>query len=290
MRLRDLLSHLLVLVPVLDDEKHYWIGDDEVAKLLRRSEGWLDRHPECELIVRRYLRHLRDLTCSALEQLADEDNSDPDGDEAQCSAEEARLEASIGLQQQRLEAVLAALHDGGASRVLDLGCGEGALLHLLLRDRRFTDIVGMEASRRNINIAATRLRLDEMPSQRQRIKLIHGSLLYRDKRLVGYDAAVLVEVIEHIEPVRLGVFERVLFAYTRPGTVILTTPNREYNVKWPGLPPGGLRHRDHRFEWTRAEFQQWARCVAEHHGYTVGFMAVGPEDPNVGSPTQMPGA
>jgi 3' terminal RNA ribose 2'-O-methyltransferase Hen1 len=159
---------------------------------------------------------------------------------------------------------------------------------MLLHDPRFTDVVGMDVSQRRLDRAAARLHLEDLPApHRQRLTLIQGSLLYRDPRLVGYEAAVLVEVIEHLEPTRLETFARVLFGYTRPGVVILTTPNREYNVQWPGLRAGGLRHRDHRFEWTHAEFQQWATRVAQPYGYAVDFRAVGLEDPHVGSPTQM---
>ena len=192
LRLCDLLSHVYVLVPVLDDEKHYWIGDDEVAKLLRHGEGWLARHPERELIARRYLKHQRSLTDAALAQLADEDDADRDATDAQGGDGEDTLEASIGLQHQRLEAVLAALHDRGVSRVLDLGCGNGTLVRMLLRDPRITEVVGMDVARRHLDRAADRWRIDEWPpQQRQRLKLIQGSLLYRDTRLVGYEAAVL---------------------------------------------------------------------------------------------------
>jgi 3' terminal RNA ribose 2'-O-methyltransferase Hen1 len=288
MCLCDLLSHLYVLVPVLDDEKHYWIGDDEVAKLLRYGEGWLARHPERELIARRYLKHQRSLTDAALAQLADDDDVVPDATDAQGGEAEDGLEAAIRLQDQRLEAVLAALHDRGIARVLDLGCGDGRLLRLLLQDARFTEVVGMDVSRRHLDRAAARLRLEDLPTpQRQRLTLIQGSLLYRDLRLVGYEAAVLIEVIEHLESARLGMFAQVLFGYTRPGLVILTTPNREYNVTWPRLRAGDFRHRDHRFEWTRAEFQAWAGRVAARYGYTVDFAAIGPKAPHVGSPTQM---
>ena len=288
LRLYDLLSHLYVLVPVLDDEKHYWVGEDEVAKLLRHGDGWLSLHPERELIARRYLKHQRALTDAALAQLADEDDANRDTTAAQGGEAEDGLEASIGLQHQRLEAVMAALHDRGVSRVLDLGCGDGALVRMLLHDPRFSDIVGMDVSRRHLDRAADRLHLEDLPTrQRQRLTLIQGSLLYRDARLVGYEAAVLIEVIEHIEPTRLGMFEQVLFGYTRPGTVILTTPNREYNMIWPALAAGRFRHRDHRFEWTRAEFQQWATRVAGQYGYRVDCTVVGPEDPVIGPPTQM---
>jgi 3' terminal RNA ribose 2'-O-methyltransferase Hen1 len=288
LHLRDLLSHVYALVPVLDDEKHYWVGDDEVAKLLRHGEGWLARHPERELIARRYLKHQRSLTDAALAQLADADDADREATDVQGGEAEDTVEASIGLQHQRLEAVLAALHDRGVSRVLDLGCGNGTLVRMLLRDSRITEVVGMDVARRHLDRAADRWRIDEWPpQQRQRLKLIQGSLLYRDTRLVGYDAAVLIEVIEHLEPTRLETFAGGLFGHTRPGVVILTTPNRDYNVQWPRLQAGGLRHRDHRFEWTRSEFQQWAMRVAQPYGYAVDFSAVGPEAPHLGPPTQM---
>jgi hypothetical protein len=112
-------------------------------------------------------------------------------------------------------------------------------------------------------------------------------LIYRDKRLAGFDAAAVVEVIEHLDPPRLAALERVLFEFARPTTVVLTTPNREYNVMWESLPAGKFRHPDHRFEWTRQEFQEWANRVAFNHGYAVRFLDVGPVDANVGAPTQM---
>src|SRR5882724_4507031 len=259
LRLRDLLRHLSVLIPVLDDAKHYWIGDDEVAKLLRHGTGWLAQHPERELIARRYLKHQRDLTNAALAQLAADDDADRGATDVQAGDTKAELETPMGLQHARLEAVLAALHDRGVSRVLDLGCGAGTLVRRLLHDARVTEVIGMDVSRRQLDRAAARLHLEDLPpSQRQRLQLIQGSLVYRDPRLVGYDAAVLVEVIEHLEPIRLETCARVLFGDTHPQTVILTTPNREYNRTWPGLAAGRLRHRDHRFEWTRAEFQAWA--------------------------------
>jgi 3' terminal RNA ribose 2'-O-methyltransferase Hen1 len=125
------------------------------------------------------------------------------------------------------------------------------------------------------------------PKQRERIELIHGSLMYRDQRLAGFDAAAVVEVIEHLDPPRLAAFERVAFEFARPGTVVLTTPNAEYNVKWPSLPAGRFRHRDHRFEWTREQFEGWATGIAERFGYAVRFVPVGPVDAAVGAPSQM---
>jgi 3' terminal RNA ribose 2'-O-methyltransferase Hen1 len=287
-RLRDLLTHLYVLIPVLDDDKHYFVGDDEVQKLICRGEGWLPSHPEREAIANRYLKHQRSLARRALEQLVSEELPDPDTAEEEHDAEEAQLERRISLGEQRIGTVVAVLKGHGARRVLDLGCGEGHLLRALLREKSFDEILGLDVAHRALEIASERLRLERMPEkQRSRIRLLHGSLTYRDRRLAGYDGAAVVEVIEHLDPARLGAFERSLFESARPGIVALTTPNVEYNAKFENLPAGKLRHKDHRFEWTRAEFQGWAIGVAERFGYHVRFLAIGPEDPALGAPTQM---
>jgi 3' terminal RNA ribose 2'-O-methyltransferase Hen1 len=287
-RLSDLLTHLYVLIPVLDTEKHYYVGDDEVEKLLKRGEGWLAGHPARDLIVQRYLRHRGHLVRAALAQLVDDDQPDPDAAEAAHAQEEAAVEERLSLHELRLGAVLAALRQAGARRVLDLGCGEGRLLQLLLAEKAFTEIVGLDVAHRALELAADRLHLDTMPPlQRARLTLLQGSLTYRDRRLEGYDAAAVVEVIEHLDPPRLAAFERVLFDFARPGLVVITTPNAEYNVKFETLPAGRLRHKDHRFEWTRAEFEAWAQRVAGQFGYAVRFLPIGPEDPALGAPSQM---
>src|SRR5690606_1362860 len=201
---------------------------------------------------------------------------------------EAAIEERISLHQQRLGVVLATLKGSGAQRVIDLGCGEGKLLALLLKERQFTHILGMDVSYRALEVAAERLNLDRLPpKQRERISLMHGSLMYRDSRLSGFDAAAVVEVIEHLDPPRLAAFERVLFEFARPRLIAITTPNAEYNVKWESLPAGKFRHRDHRSEWTRVEFQAWAQRICEQFGYTVRFLPIGDEDPVVGAPSQM---
>ncbi len=287
-RLSDLLAHLYVLIPVLDDQKHYWVSEAEVEKLLDRGSSWLAGHPERELISRRYLKHRRRLVDEALARLSEEDNPDPETIEEQTAAEEAALEARIGLNDQRLMSVAAALKEVGARRVLDLGCGEGNLLRVLFSDQAFTEIVGMEVSCRALAIAKERLRLEQLaPSQQTRIKLIQGSLLYRDERLAGYDAAAIIEVIEHLDPPRLAAFERVVLEFARPETVLITTPNAEYNARFGNLPAGKFRHKDHRFEWSREEFAVWANAVAERHGYRVRFRPIGDDDPALGPPTQM---
>jgi 3' terminal RNA ribose 2'-O-methyltransferase Hen1 len=288
-RLADLLSHLYVLVPVLDDEKHYWVSGDEVEKLLRHGDGWLSAHPERERIAERYLRRQGKLVRSALAALETETAAD-DPEEAAAAQDlaEERLEARVSLHEQRLGAVLAALQATGARRVLDLGCGEGKLLRLLAADPRFAEVVGVDVSVRGLEIARQRLDRQRLPGDLgARVKLLHGSLVYRDARLEGFDAAAVVEVVEHLDPPRLDGFARVLFGRTRPRVVILTTPNREYNVRFEGLPAGKFRHADHRFEWTRSEFAGWCAGVCAAHGYEVRVEPLGPVDSEVGAPSQM---
>ncbi|HKV04140.1 MAG TPA: 3' terminal RNA ribose 2'-O-methyltransferase Hen1 [Candidatus Acidoferrales bacterium] len=287
-RLRELLTQLYVLIPVLDDDKHYWVGDAEVEKLLRHGEGWLRDHPERELITNRYLKHQKRLAREALNRLIGDEAPAADEVAETHAREEEALEKPISLAEHRIGAVMAVLRSSGAKRILDLGCGEGRLLRELLKDKAVAEIVGVDVSHRALEMASQRLRLEDLPRMaRERIRLIHGSLTYRDKRLAGYDAATVVEVIEHQDPPRLAAFERVLFEFARPHTVVVTTPNVECNVKFETLPAGKMRHKDHRFEWTRAQFQSWAGTAAKRFGYTVRFLPIGPEDPAVGSPTQM---
>ena len=279
-RLAELLNHLYVLLPVLDDDKHYWIDDAEIEKLMRRGEGWLGGHPERELIVRRYLKRQPRLFFPALARL---DETPPADERRDCEP----LPEQVPLREQRLAAVQEALRRSGARRVLDLGCGAGALLRRLLADD-YELVVGADVSMRALGQAARRLGLDEMhDAQRRRVQLIQSSLTYRDRRLAGFDAAALVEVIEHLDPPRLAAMEHNVFESARPGMVVVTTPNAEYNVRWESLPAGELRHPDHRFEWTRAQFAEWARATADRHGYAVSLEPIGAEDDAVGAPTQM---
>jgi 3' terminal RNA ribose 2'-O-methyltransferase Hen1 len=287
-RLQDLLTHLYVLMPVLDAEKHYWVGDDEVEKLMRRGEGWLATHPAKEMIVRRYLKHYRHLTRDALARLAEEDQPDPEAAAEKKETEEEAIEAPLKLWEQRIGAVISVLRSLDAKRVLDLGCGEGKLLKPLLAEKQLAEIVGMDVSYRSLEIAKDRLNLDRLPpKQLERIKLLHGSLMYKDTRLAGFDAACVIEVVEHLDPPRLAAFERVLFEQARPQYIVLTTPNADYNVRFATLPAGQFRHKDHRFEWTRAQFAAWASSIESRFGYRARFLPVGTEDPEVGAPTQM---
>ncbi|MGW3197758.1 3' terminal RNA ribose 2'-O-methyltransferase Hen1 [Streptomyces sp. NPDC001118] len=291
--LAEALRHLYVLLPVLDDAKHYWVSSDEVDKLLRAGEGWLPGHPEQQLITSRYLSRRWSLTRQARERLelvrlAEADDSEVEQLDNAVEAETEAEEKPTPLAVRRRDAIVAALHASGAARVLDLGCGQGQLVQALLKDVRFTEIVGVDVSVRALTIAARRLKLDRMGErQASRVRLVQGSLAYTDNRLKGHDAAVLSEVIEHLDLPRLPALEYAVFGHARPKTVLVTTPNVEYNVRWESLPAGHVRHGDHRFEWTREEFRTWARAVAERHGYDVEFAPIGPDDPEVGPPTQM---
>ena len=290
LRLADALNHLYVLLPVLDDAKHYWVAADEVDKLIRAGGDWLAGHQEKDLIARRYLSHQKRLTRSALARLAEADETEPEALDNAIPAEDEAAEADTRkpLAVQRREAILAVLRERGARRVGDLGCGFGALTRELLADTRFEHVTAVDVSARALQLAARALKLDQLPERkRERLTIFQTSLTYRDARLAGLDAAVLMEVIEHLDPDRIPALERVVFGDAAPATVVVTTPNAEYNAHYETLPAGALRHRDHRFEWTRAEFRAWAAGVAGRHGYRARFLPVGPEDPADGPPTQL---
>lgn len=285
---RDLLRHLYVLLPVLDDDKHYWIDRTEVEKLLRHGDGWLAGHPEHELIARRSLRHSRALTREVLDRLMMDDGFETAGpnDEVDDAAE-ASIERPLSLNDQRLTAVTNAVLAEQPDSVVDLGCGEGRLLARLADEPSIDRLVGVDVSVTSLERAKRRLRLDRRPErQRPTVELRQSALTYRDRELIGFDVACLVEVVEHLDPPRLDALEPILFANLRPRTVIVTTPNREYNAVFD-LPAGRLRHRDHRFEWTRAEFEAWCDRMAHTNGYRYEIMPIGPIDDRLGPPTQM---
>jgi 3' terminal RNA ribose 2'-O-methyltransferase Hen1 len=307
-RLVDLLNHLYVLVPVLDLKKHYFIDAEEIEKLLAKGGDWLRAHPARERIVRRYLRRRRSLANEAIARLAEadelaaeqEDAAAPEIEEAGPAVEtdgiaepkkndaEEALEKPLRLHELRLNRVTEVLKASGARRVLDLGCGTGKLLKRLMAERQFIEIVGVDVGVLDLEAAAGRLKLDRLPERQQaRIKLLQGALTYRDDRLAGYDAAALVEVIEHIDPERLSSVERILFECVAPELVVLTTPNRDYNAMFESMADGQLRHADHRFEWTRAEFQAWVDSVSARFAYDTTIEPLGEVDAALGAPSQM---
>ena len=294
--LQAMLSHLYVLIPVLDNAKHYFVGEAEADKLLQKGADWLPAHPEQNLIARRYLNYKQSIIRGALDQLKAlqpvREDSIETQDEADARSEQAEetRETSLRLNDARMEAALEAVRELNppAQRVLDLGCGEGKLLKMLLAERGLREIVGVDVAAHTLEHASRRLHLESMPErQRARIQLLQGSIVYRDERFQNFDVALLIEVIEHLDLPRLNAMEQVVFAHARPRRIVITTPNAEYNSHWVSLPAGKFRHRDHRFEWTRTQFQEWAQTAASRNHYAVMFRGIGPEDPELGCPTQM---
>lgn len=284
--LSQMLNHLYVLIPVFDNNKHYYIGSAELEKLLAKGQGWLAQHPEKEAISRRYLKFRKGLVRKALEAL--NENEDEERAESESDSREQELEKPLSLNAQRHQAVVESLVSSGATSVIDLGCGEGKLLRELLSRKQFTRIHGIDVSIRALETASSRLKIDTMPAKlASRISISQASLMYRDQRFAGFDAAAVVEVIEHLDPARLAAFEKVVFRHARPKTVVLTTPNSEYNAVWDSLPAGEFRHSDHRFEWTRSQFESWCQRINDQYSYEFELSGIGDVHADYGSPTQM---
>jgi len=276
---QEVLTHLFVLLPVLDNNKHYFVSQPEIEKLLSKGEKWLANHPKRDLIVARYLKYKTSYTKRAIDKMSPETEEEED---------KVISEKKITLHQERLAQVAKELKASGAKSVADLGCGEGKLMKLLIPDTQFEKIIGMDVSAKSLEIAEKRLYLlNATPKKRARISLLHGSLMYRDERLFGHDAAALVEVIEHMEEEKLPLLERIIFGEIHPKTVIVTTPNSEYNVLYEGLENGKMRHNDHRFEWNRAQFKHWAEKLASEYQYSYKIKPIGEVDKIHGASSQM---
>jgi len=321
-KLCDMLNHLYVLIPVFDKRKHYYMAKDEVDKLIRHGEGWLDTHPYRDKLIRRYFGKRRGYASEVIEAMDEDivvtgdievvsgDSSEIIGDAYFGAAEEHRdgdisermeggnvsdsaVESNAdtprkSLNQCRMEAVRDEVLRSGASSVIDLGCGEGKLTAMLLDIPEIKKVTACDVSVWALTRAKERLKVDRMsPEMRDKLTLMQASLTYRDKRFSGYDCACVVEVIEHLDLDRLSAFEMSVFKYAKPGTVVLTTPNSEYNVNYEFLEDGELRHTDHRFEWTRAEFEEWTKHVCEKYDYTCVTCGIGDFDEVNGTPTQM---
>lgn len=294
-KLSDLLNHLYVLIPVFDKKKHYYVSEDEIEKLMKHGEGWLNAHPARNKIVRRYFNMRRSFAHKAIDRLIesepvdDEDlNEDAELPEEETAVPDEIREKHLSLNTRRLAAVRNAVIDSGATSVIDLGCGEGKLTSMLLEEKQIKRVGAADVAIKSLEKAKQNLRYDRMPPYKKtKLTLMQASLTYKDPRFSGYDAACVVEVIEHLDPQRIPAFERVLFEFAAPPTVILTTPNREYNAHYEWMQMGTLRHDDHRFEWGRTEFKAWADHVCEVFGYTVEISGIGDVDEAYGAPTQM---
>lgn len=286
--LRDLLRHLYLLLPVLDSKKHYYMDGGEVQKLISKGEGWLPNHPEKNWIVRASLGRKPSFMRAALEQLS---NVEEELERQEQEVDEVFAEPDVlaerapSLHDLRHLRVAEIVKDLKPKSLVDLGCGEGRLLRRLIPIQGLDRIVGMDVSYYELEKAQRKLHLDEAsPRMRERVELIHGSLLYRDERLKGFDVCTVVEVIEHLDLARLNSFERIVFGYCVPKNVIVTTPNREYNAEYE---VEGFRHTDHRFEWDRAEFEAWTSRIASTYGYQVRCEGVGAAHERLGHPGQL---
>ncbi len=286
--LKDLLAQLYVLIPVLDDNKHYWVNEAEIEKLLQYATDWLPDHPQKTLITSSYLAKQRSLTDAALARLTEEDTIDVEQDERKKATMEESIEQKINLNQQRLDSIADTLNELDVKTIIDLGCGEGKLIKRLIEEKKYTKITGVDVAHSELCRAEKKLKFKDMHHEsKQKVNLLQSSLMYRDKRFENYDAATLIEVIEHVELSRLDMLEKSVFQYAQPKYVIVTTPNVEYNTKFEALPSNTFRHKDHRFEWTREEFQSWANHIGKKFGYFATFKDIGTIDEKVGSPTQM---
>lgn len=291
-RLSDLLNHLYVLIPVFDRQKHYWVGSDEIDKLLYHGEGWLKDHPARERIVKRYFGKQRSYANRAIDRLLEAEPGDEETELAEDALDEASApdpnrEKRVSLNAQRLEHVKNAVIESGAKSVIDLGCGEGRLIAKLLDEKQLSRVTGTDVMIKALEKAKRYLRYDRMPPYRkQKLLLVQASLTYRDTRFSGYDCACIVEVVEHLDPRRIPAMERVVFEFAAPNTVIVTTPNKEYNAHYEWMKED-LRHGDHRFEWTRDEFAAWVKHVCDSFGYTAEINGIGELDEQYGMPTQM---
>lgn len=286
-KLSELLNHIYVLIPVFDKQKHYFSTSDEIQKLIAHGEGWLSEHPYKEKITRRYFSTKKSFAQKVLDIILDDETDSDEASEKEDEITEEK-EARIPLNTQRMEAVKKAVLESGASSVIDLGCGEGRLTGILLKEPQIKRVTACDVSASALKRASQRLHLDTMQSFiKDKLTLIQASLTYKDKRFEGHDCACVIEVIEHIEPSRIPALERSVFEFAAPKTVIVTTPNIEYNANYEHLRANELRHSDHRFEWTRAEFRAWTEHICEKFGYSCEISGIGEVDEKLGTPTQM---
>lgn len=286
-RLCDMLNHIYVLIPVFDRQKHYYVANDETEKLIKHGEGWLSSHPCRNKIIHRYFTMCKSYANETIKRLMEAESENTEIEETEKENQNVTDEKKKSLNQLRIEAVKKALLESGAKTVIDMGCGGGKLTCVLMKEKQFTKISATDVSVNSLEQAKQRLHFERLPDyEKERLNLFQSSLTYHDERFSGYDAACIVEVIEHLDKQRISAFERVVFEFAKPETVIITTPNIEYNENY-GIEAGKLRHDDHRFEWTREEFNNWCNDVCQRFNYTVKISGIGEPDEKYGSSTQM---
>lgn len=201
----------------------------------------------------------------------------------QAGIEDCEVE-STELHLARLDAVEQVLEGTAAAAVADLGCGDGVLTRRLLQRERIKRVVAIDLSVRALTRLERSVPREVVDSGR--LRLVHGSFVTQHDEAQGLDAVVMLETIEHVDPERLSALEQTVFDAYRPASVIITTPNQEFNVLY-GLSPGQFREPSHRFEWTRLKFESWSCRVARRYGFDVSLGGVGESDPLHGSPSQL---
>lgn len=268
--LQEGLRHLFVLIPVIDNYKHYFIDEKEIEKLERYGEGWLEQHPLRDLIYRQALRF------KEIYSLVENSSKD-----------EKKIEPvkKVRLNELRYEKIVNTVSEMKPRSVVDFGSGEGKLSVQLGFVEGITEILAVEPSESASLKALERFNKVKNKEKFVNPELLWGSLFYYDERLKDKDVIILCEVIEHIDESRLPKAMDTLLHDYQPGALIITTPNRDYNELYD--MEEHLRHNDHRFEWTRAEFRQW--CTERNHGndYELLFDGIGEEHASQGFPTQM---
>jgi 3' terminal RNA ribose 2'-O-methyltransferase Hen1 len=279
-KLKDLVSQLYLLLPVLDDDENYEVGDEKLVKLIERREGWLRTHPERDRIAKRYTKPENRWVEHTVARVVAADTDDLAADDDEADRRQKAAETP-DLEKLRTAAVMTALREASARRVADLACGTGTLMKALLPEPRFKQVIGIDASIRALDIARVRLAIEKLPPEgRERVGLHQGAPTYRDAKLAGLDAICLVDYLERIDRSKLPALERVVFEFAKPTTVVFTTANADHGTPRPA-------HSPHASEWTRTAFEEWATETASRFGYEVRFVAIGPKHEQQGSPSQM---
>ncbi|WP_141431100.1 3' terminal RNA ribose 2'-O-methyltransferase Hen1 [Bacillus sp. 03113] len=271
--IQQALRHLFILIPVIDNYKHYFIDEHEIEKLVRYGEGWLDSHPLREYIIKQSLRFSE--LINQFPSLAKKDD-----EEEHSSAPKVRL------NELRYQAVVEKIKSlSQRASIVDFGSGEGKLSVRLSNIPDVKEVLAVEPSETAQLRAIQRFEKASYNQTHVSPTPILGSLFYYDERLLNKDVMILCEVIEHIDEYRLPNIMKTIFREYQPKTLIVTTPNREYNEVY--AMDEIVRHSDHRFEWTRQEFKSKCETWIKNVLYSMEFEGIGLEHEEYGHPTQM---